>query len=108
MKSSIGLGTLAMCAVMIISLPVTMAAQASHYKVIQIGTLGGPNSNVPLDPSVEQVLSEQGTVVGCADTAVPDPSFSNPNPAIGPDPLHSAPVPMEERGAHRSGHPRRL
>jgi probable HAF family extracellular repeat protein len=75
-----------MCAVMIISLSVTMAAQASHYKLIQIGTLGGPNSNVPLDPSVEQVLSEQGTVVGCADTAVPDPSFSNPNPAIVPDP----------------------
>jgi probable HAF family extracellular repeat protein len=61
-------------------------SQHHHYQLIQIGTLGGPNSNVPLDPSVEQVLSEQGTVVGCADTAVPDPSFSNPNPAIVPDP----------------------
>jgi probable HAF family extracellular repeat protein len=57
-----------------------------HYKVIEIGTLGGPNSGVSLEPTV-RVLSSQGIVAGCAETPTPDPNSQNPNPFLVQDPL---------------------
>ena len=68
--------------------PVQLAAQENpthfrHYKLIDMGTFGGPNSNVPLDPSVQRVLSKHGTVSGCADTSSSDPNFPNVNPLFG-------------------------
>jgi probable HAF family extracellular repeat protein len=51
-------------------------AQHHHYKFIDLGTLGGPNSGVPtgffLDAGA-QVITNQGIVIGTADTSIPDP-----------------------------------
>jgi probable HAF family extracellular repeat protein len=51
-----------------------------HYKLIDMGTLGGPSSGVPgvfyeIDGGTAgaQVISNDGTVTGLADTSTPDP-----------------------------------
>jgi len=94
-RFSICLATLSLAATLATS--VQVAAQGEphpkggkhhhHYQLIDIGTFGGPNSNVPLDPSVQQPLSAQGTVAGCADTSIPDPNYLNSNPVIPQDPF---------------------
>jgi probable HAF family extracellular repeat protein len=59
-----------------------------HYKLIDLGTFGGPNSYVGALGGVSQVLSDQGTVAGCADTTTPDPNYPNsPISPPGPDPF---------------------
>ena len=65
-------------------LPVQLAAQRKadvnhshpHYKVIEMGTFGGPNSYFFSEPVVESV-NNQGTVVGGTDTGLPDPYAPN-------------------------------
>jgi probable HAF family extracellular repeat protein len=53
-------------------------AQHHHYKLIQMGTFGGPTStldtpgNPPLYP-FNRVLNNAGAVLGSADTPIPDP-----------------------------------
>src|ERR1700722_19021362 len=52
-----------------------------HYKLIDLGTLGGPQS-------FGGGLNNQGTASGSADTTTPDPFYPNANPLInvwGPD-----------------------
>ncbi|HXM22376.1 MAG TPA: hypothetical protein VN948_14065 [Terriglobales bacterium] len=54
-----------------------------HYKLIDLGTLGGPQS-------FGGGLNNQGTASGSADTTTPDPFYPNANPLInvwGPDPF---------------------
>jgi probable HAF family extracellular repeat protein len=53
--------------------------QHHHYKLIDLGTLGGPLS---LYPAFQLVLNNQGTVAGCADTSVSDPNYPNFNPFL--------------------------
>jgi probable HAF family extracellular repeat protein len=51
-------------------------AQHHQYKLIDIGTFGGPNSRVPLGEFVlvfPAVINNHGAVVGGADTSSPDP-----------------------------------
>jgi probable HAF family extracellular repeat protein len=54
-----------------------------HYKLIDLGTFGGPSSNlatsngVTSPGAVNQVLNNRGTVVGWADTPNPDPYAPN-------------------------------
>src|ERR1700688_4387932 len=58
--------------------PATAAGTTHHhYKLVDIGTLGGPLS-FPSGPG-EQVLNNQGTFVAYADTAAANP---NPNCAL--------------------------
>jgi probable HAF family extracellular repeat protein len=67
-------------------MPVRLAAQEQQqskqqprYKLIDIGTLGGPNSGVPTvfneinGTAGARAISNQGTVTGTADTSTPDP-----------------------------------
>jgi probable HAF family extracellular repeat protein len=64
-----------------LSVPLRLAAQDKdnhndehrhhHYKLIDIGTFGGPNSTVT---GFEQVVNDRGMVTGGADTPTPDPS----------------------------------
>jgi probable HAF family extracellular repeat protein len=61
-----------------LAIPVRMAAQENqdnhkhhHYKLIDIGTFGGPNSTVA---AFEQVVNDRGMVTGGADTPTPDPA----------------------------------
>jgi probable HAF family extracellular repeat protein len=65
-----------------LTLPIGALAQTSaapnqavahhHYKLIDIGTLGGPNSSLS-GPSI-QVLNNRGTVAAYANTATPNPN----------------------------------
>ncbi len=44
-----------------------------HYKLIDIGTLGGPNSSVGYGGPQSKTLNSGGIVIGEADTSTPDP-----------------------------------
>jgi len=48
-------------------------AKHSHYKVIDLGTLGGPESTFFSQPVVQSV-NNRGTTVGGAQTGIPDPT----------------------------------
>src|ERR1700737_1489250 len=60
--------------------PVRLAAQQHqdhnhkhhHYKLIDLGTLGGPQS---FTQDQLQFLTKRGTVAGWADTSTPDPNY---------------------------------
>jgi probable HAF family extracellular repeat protein len=68
-----------------LAVPLRLVAQEqqqkehTRYKLIDIGTFGGPNSSVPTsflplnDTTGVQVISNNGTVTGAADTSTPDP-----------------------------------
>jgi probable HAF family extracellular repeat protein len=78
--------TIALSLSAVLAMPIGIAAQdneAEHhkprhhtYKVIDLGTLGGPNSFYFSQPVVESV-NNRGTVVGAADTSLPDPYAPN-------------------------------
>jgi probable HAF family extracellular repeat protein len=60
-----------------------------RYKLIEIGTLGGPSSLSYFGDA--QSLNDRGAVVGLADTAASDPNFPNLNPYLFFDPfIHHA------------------
>jgi probable HAF family extracellular repeat protein len=60
-----------------LALPITVTAQKHHqYKVVDVGTLGGPNS---FHSGFAQILNNQGALVAYADTSTPNP---NPGCAI--------------------------
>lgn len=44
-----------------------------HYKLIDLGTLGGPNSSPVFGGVTTRALNSRGTVAGEADTSTPDP-----------------------------------
>jgi probable HAF family extracellular repeat protein len=72
-----------------LALPGRLAAQQNHkfhhYKLIDMGTLGGPNSSVV---EATRVLNNQGASVGQADTSTPDPNYPNcPIPVLPCDPF---------------------
>jgi len=70
------------------------AQQHHHYKLVDIGTLGGPQSFVNGGGGLTQILNNQGTFTGCADTLIPDPSFADSNPQIAPpDPFFYHAIP---------------
>jgi probable HAF family extracellular repeat protein len=56
-----------------------------RYKLVVIGTFGGPNS-YPFDGDAK-ALSNRGMLTGQADTAIPDPNFANFNPYVGQNPF---------------------
>ena len=47
-----------------------------HYKLIDLGTFGGPNAYYESDPP-EVIISTRGVVAASADTLVPDPNCIN-------------------------------
>jgi hypothetical protein len=69
-------------ALSLMNAPVVCLAQATpewhHYKLIDLGTFGGPDSLVFF---IQHVLTENGIVVGVAETNIPDPfTTSCPSP----------------------------
>ena len=73
MKSRILASITAITLFALLAIPVQLAAQHAHYKLIDMGTLGGPNSF--LSGPGTQVLNNRGTFAGISDTA-----SANPNP----------------------------
>ena len=62
------------------SMEVSSAQQHVRYKVIDVGTLGGPNSNTTLpffEGLVAPSLSKTGIFAGQAETSIPDPFAPN-------------------------------
>jgi probable HAF family extracellular repeat protein len=75
----------AMTLMTVLAMPVPLTAQVQyHYKMIDIGTLGGPNSSVDFTGFPLNALSGQGVLTACADTSHPDPNYPNVNPDIPP------------------------
>lgn len=60
-------------------------ANKPRYKLIDLGTLGGPISS--FGPFNSVILNEDGTAMGGADTSTSDPNYPNFNPFVAPDPL---------------------
>lgn len=58
--------------------------QYHHYQLIDLGTFGGPNSGVNIEPW-QNVINSNGTVVGGADTSIPTPEPGCYNPFGNPD-----------------------
>ena len=71
-------------------LPTTLRSQTNNasgdkplrYRLVDLGTLGGPNSYLPLLPPFRSFLpaaslSQDGTFAGSADTSTPDPTCFN-------------------------------
>jgi probable HAF family extracellular repeat protein len=52
-----------------LALPVRLAGQHTHYKLIDLGTLGGPNSATNGSPP--SMINNRGVVAGMADTTAP-------------------------------------
>ena len=69
----------AMAIFALLTLTLNLAAQESpaahrHYKLIDIGTFGGPNSSFVLPPPGGRLLNNRGAAAGGADTSNPDSS----------------------------------
>lgn len=81
MKTRTPAWTIAMTISATLAMPLPLAAQDSrdrkhehhHYKVIDIGGLGGPNSFVTYGGITSKSINSRGTVVGNADTSTADP-----------------------------------
>jgi uncharacterized membrane protein len=61
------------------------SASKPRYKLVDLGTLGGPSSG--FSPFNQVILNEGGTVVGGADTSTTDPNYPNFNIFVAPNPL---------------------
>src|SRR4029079_13679108 len=59
----------------LLALPLlTHAGQHPRYKLIDSETLGGPSSGLQ---NLQEIVNNRGTIIGIADTAVPDPFTPN-------------------------------
>jgi len=65
--------------------PIRLDAQEHHYKLIGLGTFGGPDSYVG-EPALgnSTILNNVGALAGWADTSKPDPyqNFALPTTAV--------------------------
>jgi probable HAF family extracellular repeat protein len=57
----------------VLALPTQLAAQHTRYRLIEIGTFGGPTSYDDINGFGDQILNNSGVVSSHADTSVPDP-----------------------------------
>jgi len=55
----------------LLAIPVGLAAQQPRYKLIDLGTFGGPSDIV--DGPTVPIISSNGTYAGAAETSIPDP-----------------------------------
>lgn len=74
-----------------LTMPVHMAAQGKraqnhhhHYQIIDLGTFGGPQSFLNVEPT-GNFINQSGTIVGGADTSISTPVPGCYNPVLNPD-----------------------
>jgi probable HAF family extracellular repeat protein len=79
-KNSAGVVIAMIGSLLALSAPFAAVAQHTHYKVIDVGTLGGPNSGVGFEGFPMNALSNQGVLTACSDTSSADPNYPNFNP----------------------------
>jgi probable HAF family extracellular repeat protein len=60
-----------------LALPVPLTAQHSRFRVVEMGTLGGPSSYPSVDRPGYQIISNSGIVAIGADLSTPDPNAPN-------------------------------
>src|SRR6201987_5052465 len=53
-----------------------------HYKLVDLGTFGGPISGVNAEPTETDIINVGGTIVGGADTSIPTPVPGCYNPVL--------------------------
>ena len=56
-----------------------------HYKLIDLGTFGGPIGQVNGEPTESDIINIAGTIVGGADTSIPTPVPGCYDPVLNPD-----------------------
>ena len=71
MKSKSSVSRLLIVVIGVLALPNWLAAQHRHYKLIDLGTFGGPNSFV--DGGAPSMINNRGAVAGEAETSIPCP-----------------------------------
>lgn len=76
MKRNITSGIAAITLLLALTFPVQLAAQHTRYKLIDLGTLGGPHSYGSVNGEGFALLNDSGVVASYADLAVPDPNAS--------------------------------
>ena len=70
-------------AVTVLSHAQDQAATHHHYKLVNLGTFGGPSSSLY---GFTRPINRHGAATGCADTANLDPNLSTQNPYFAGDP----------------------
>jgi len=84
MKSIMSLPIIAIISLATLALPLPLAAEGGHdqqhehhhYKLIDLGTFGGPNAYTESDPP-EMIINPRGVAAASADTKAPDPYCVN-------------------------------
>jgi hypothetical protein len=62
-----------------LAIPAKLAAQQHHhYRLIDLGTFGGPVTLVNGEPTENDIINNGGTIVGGADTSIPAPPTPPP------------------------------
>jgi len=92
MKKNLGTNMTALTLLAALAIPIQLAAQDKrdhaaelhHYQLADMGTFGGPNVSLAVEP-IAQIVNHQGTAVGEADTTTPNPYYPNGNPFVGGD-----------------------
>jgi probable HAF family extracellular repeat protein len=83
MKSGMLMCITAMTLLVALAVPVQLPAQHTRYKLIDMGTFGGPNSFLS-GPAV-QTINNRGTFVGIGNTATPNPNQGCATGFVGSD-----------------------
>ncbi len=60
-----------------LALPLQLKAEHSRYRVIDIGTLGGPSSYKSVNAPGYQIINNSGVISASGDTSSPDPNAPN-------------------------------
>jgi probable HAF family extracellular repeat protein len=62
-----------------LAMPIQLAAQHTRYKLVDLGTLGGPSAYQSVNAPGYQIINNAGTVAFGADTPMTDPNAPNPS-----------------------------
>jgi probable HAF family extracellular repeat protein len=93
-KKNLAIYIIALSSLAVRPIPVHQAAQDGahkqagshhHYKLIDLGTFGGPISGANGEPTENDILNSAGSIVGGADTSIPTPEPACYNPVLNSD-----------------------